>query len=129
MITTDPIADMLTRIRNGVAVGKTSVLVPSSKVKLSIAKILQTQGYISDVKEIKQDSFAYLSLQLQQSPKQITKLQRISKPGRRMYTPKTDIPTILGGRGIVILSTPAGILTGHEARKKGVGGELICKVW
>jgi small subunit ribosomal protein S8 len=129
MMTTDPIADMLTRIRNGISAGHDSVLVPSSKIKLSIAKILQTQGYIADVKEIKQDGFAYLSLQLQKSPKQITKLLRVSKPGRRMYTPKTEIPTVLGGRGIIILSTPAGILTGSEARKKGVGGELICKVW
>lgn len=128
-MTTDPIADMLTRIRNGLSSGKTSVLVPSSKIKLSIAKILQNQGYISDVKEIKQGNFAYLSLQLDDSKKQITKLMRVSKPGRRMYSAKTEIPTVLGGRGIVILSTPAGILTGTDARRKGVGGELICKVW
>lgn len=128
-MTTDPIADMLTRIRNGLSSGKTSVLVPSSKIKLSIAKILQNQGYISDVKEIKQENFAYLSLQLDDSKKQITKLMRVSKPGRRMYSAKTEIPTVLGGRGIVILSTPAGILTGTDARRKGVGGELICKVW
>lgn len=129
MMTTDPIADMLTRIRNGLSAGKTNVLVPSSKIKLSIAKILQTQGYISEVKEVKQGNFAYLSLQLDDSKKQITKLLRVSKPGRRMYSAKTDIPTVLGGRGIVILSTPAGILTGTDARRKGVGGELICKVW
>lgn len=128
-MTTDPIADMLTRIRNGLSSGKTSVLVPSSKIKLSIAKILQNQGYISDVKEIKQGNFAYLSLQLDDSKKQITKLMRVSKPGRRMYSAKTEIPTVLGGRGIVILSTPAGVLTGTDARRKGVGGELICKVW
>jgi len=129
MMTTDPIADMLTRIRNGIRAQKDSVLVPSSKMKLSIAKILQTQGYIAEVKEIKQGNFAYLSLQLHQSKKPITKLQRVSKPGRRMYSAKTEIPTVLGGRGIVILSTPAGVLTGNDARKKGVGGELICKVW
>jgi small subunit ribosomal protein S8 len=129
MMTTDPIADMLTRIRNGISAGRSSVLVPSSKVKLSIAQILKNQGYVADVKEIKQGNFAYLSLQLVESKKPITKLMRVSKPGRRMYAPKTEIPTVLGGRGIVILSTPAGILTGTDARRKGVGGELICKVW
>ncbi len=128
-MTTDPIADMLTRIRNGLHSGKETVLVPSSKIKLSIAQILLNAGYIAEVKEIKQDNFAYISLKLNQSKKPITKLQRVSKPGRRMYTPKTEIPTVLGGRGIVILSTPAGVLTGSDARKKGVGGELICKVW
>ncbi len=129
MMTTDPIADMLTRIRNGLHSGKEIVLVPSSKIKLSIAQILLNAGYISEVKEVKQDNFAYIALKLNQSKKPITKLQRVSKPGRRMYTPKTEIPSVLGGRGIVILSTPAGVLTGSDARKKGVGGELICKVW
>ncbi|MFO0862483.1 MAG: 30S ribosomal protein S8 [Candidatus Saccharibacteria bacterium] len=129
MMTTDPIADMLTRIRNGLHSGKETVLVPSSKIKLSIAQILLNAGYISEVKEVKQDNFAYIALKLNQSKKPITKLQRVSKPGRRMYTPKTEIPSVLGGRGIVILSTPAGVLTGSDARKKGVGGELICKVW
>ncbi len=129
MMTTDPIADMLTRIRNGLHSGKETVLVPSSKIKLSIAQILLNAGYISEVKEVKQDNFAYIALKLNQSKKPITKLQRVSKPGRRMYTPKTEIPSVLGGRGIVILSTPAGVLTGSDAQKKGVGGELICKVW
>lgn len=129
MMTTDPIADMLTRIRNGLHSGKETVLVPSSKIKLSIAQILLNAGYISEVKEVKQDNFAYIALKLNQSKKPITKLQRVSKPGRRMYTPKTEIPSVLGGRGIVILSTPVGVLTGSDARKKGVGGELICKVW
>ncbi len=129
MMTTDPIADMLTRIRNGLHSGKETVLVPSSKMKLSIAQILLNAGYISDVKEVKQDNFTYIALKLNQPKKPITKLQRVSKPGRRMYTPKSEIPSVLGGRGIVILSTPAGVLTGSDARKKGVGGELICKVW
>ena len=117
-MTTDPIADMLTRIRNGLHSGKETVLVPSSKIKLSIAQILLNAGYISEVKEVKQDNFAYIALKLNQSKKPITKLQRVSKPGRRMYTPKTEIPSVLGGRGIVILSTPAGVLTGSDARKK-----------
>lgn len=128
-MTTDPIADMLTRIRNGIHSGKESVLVPSSKIKLSIAHILLSSGFIAEVKEIKQDNFDYLSLKLDKSQKTITRLERVSKPGRRMYAPKSDIPTVLGGRGIVILSTPAGVLTGSDARKRGVGGELICKVW
>ena len=128
-MTTDPIADMLTRIRNGLSANQTSVVVPYSKIKLSIAQILQNKGFIAGVKEIKNGAFASLELQLSGSNRKITTITRVSKPGRRMYAPKTEIPKVLGGRGIVIISTPSGIMTGSEAQKKGVGGELICMVY
>lgn len=129
MMTTDPIADMLTRIRNGLSANKTMVVVPYSKIKQSIAQILKTNGYITDVKEVKNGAFMMLELKLAGSNKKITTITRVSKPGRRMYTPMSEIPNVLGGRGIVIISTPSGIMTGTEARKKGVGGELICTVY
>jgi len=128
-MTTDPIADMLTRIRNGLSANKTMVVVPYSKIKQSIAQILKTNGYITDVKEVKNGAFMMLELKLAGSNKKITTITRVSKPGRRMYTPMSEIPNVLGGRGIVIISTPSGIMTGTEARKKGVGGELICTVY
>lgn len=129
MMTTDPIADMLTRIRNGLSANKTMVVVPYSKIKLSIAKILESNGYITGVKENKNGAFVTLEINLVGSPKKINTITRVSKPGRRLYTPKSEIPSVLGGRGIVIISTPSGIMTGSEARKKGVGGELICTVY
>ncbi|HMS92115.1 MAG TPA: 30S ribosomal protein S8 [Candidatus Saccharibacteria bacterium] len=129
MMTTDPIADMLTRIRNGLSADKSSVIVPHSKIKLAIAQILKSNGYLTDVKETKNGAFMMLELALAGSDKKITTITRMSKPGRRMYAPKTEIPSVLGGRGIVIVSTPSGIMTGSEARKKGVGGELICTVY
>jgi small subunit ribosomal protein S8 len=128
-MTTDPIADMLTRIRNGLSANKATVTIPYSKVKLSIAQILKTKGYIASVKETKNGAFAMLEVQLSGADKKITTITRVSKPGRRMYAPKTEIPNVLGGRGIVIVSTPAGIMTGSDARKKGMGGELICTVY
>lgn len=129
MMTTDPIADMLTRIRNGLSANKSSVLVPYSKIKLSIAQILKNNGYITEVKESKNGAFMMLELTLTGSNKKITTITRVSKPGRRMYTPKTEIPKVLGGRGIVIISTPSGVMTGSDAHKKGIGGELICTVY
>ncbi|MEI8072998.1 MAG: 30S ribosomal protein S8 [Candidatus Saccharibacteria bacterium] len=129
MMTTDPIADMLTRLRNGLSSNKSAVVIPHSKVKFEIAKILKARGYIAGVKETKTGAFPALEVQLSGAEKKITTIARISKPGRRMYTPKSEIPSVLGGRGIVIISTPAGIMTGSEAKKKGVGGELICTVY
>ena len=128
-MTTDPIADMLTRIRNGLSANKTTVVVPYSKIKFSIAQILKSQGFIAGVSETKNGAFATLELKLSGSNRKITTITRVSKPGRGMYTPKTEIPHVLGGRGIVIISTPAGIMTGTEAKKKGIGGELICMVY
>ena len=128
-MTTDPIADMLTRIRNGLSANKAAVTIPYSKVKLSIAQILKAKGYIANVTETKNGAFAMLEVQLSGADKKITTITRVSKPGRRMYAPKTEIPNVWGGRGIVIVSTPAGIMTGSDARKKGMGGELICTVY
>lgn len=129
MMTTDPIADMLTRIRNGLSANKSAVIVPYSKIKLSISQILKNNGYLTDVKEVKNGAFMMLELKLAGSNKKITTITRVSKPGRRMYAPTSEIPSVLGGRGIVIVSTPSGIMTGSEARKKGIGGELICTVY
>lgn len=129
MMTTDPIADMLTRIRNGLSANRAEVIVPYSKIKFSIANILKQQGYIADVKKVENKVFSHIELQFTGSERKITKVDRISKPGRRVYSAKTDIPHVLGGRGIVIVSTPAGIMTGVQARKAGVGGELICSVY
>ncbi len=128
-MTTDPIADMLTRIRNGLSSNRAEVIVPYSKIKFSIANILKQQGYIANVKKVNNKTFTYLELQLTGSERKITKVDRISKPGRRVYSAKSEIPRILGGRGIVIVSTPAGVMTGIQARKAGVGGELICSVY
>lgn len=130
-MTTDPIADMLTRIRNAAAVGKTEVRLPYSSIKERIAQILVKNGYIVSSKTDDNGGFRQLVLDIdqQKTKKSITALIRVSKPGRRMYAKRDEIPRVLGGRGIVIVSTPAGLMTGYEARAKGLGGELICKVW
>ena len=131
-MTTDPIADMLTRIRNAVAVGKPVVSLPYSKIKAAIADILVAQGYLVAAKKNQNGAFLSLDLTLTAETKvgrEIHTLERVSKPGRRVYAGVTEIPRVLSGRGIVIVSTSAGIMTGQEARKKGLGGELICKVW
>lgn len=131
MITTDPIADMLTRIRNAATASKTEVRLPYSKIKERIAEILVRNGYINAVSTEEQGGFRQLVLDIdqQKADKKITSLIRVSKPGRRIYAKRDEIPRILGGRGIVIVSTSAGLMTGYEARAKGMGGELICKVW
>jgi small subunit ribosomal protein S8 len=128
MMTTDPIADMLTRIRNGINSGKTEIIVPYSKLKASIAEILQANGYLGKVTVAQDGTFKQLALQLN-GDSQPESLVRVSKPGRRIYAKANEIPSVRTGKGIVILSTPAGIMTGKEARTKGVGGELICKVY
>lgn len=128
MMTTDPIADMLTRIRNGLMSNKTEVLIPYSKLKASIADILSNSGYLGKVTVTEENGFKSLRLVLD-SARKPESLVRVSKPGRRIYTKSTQIPSVKTGRGLVIISTPAGIMTGSEAKKKGVGGELICKVY
>ena len=128
MMTTDPIADMLTRIRNGIASGKPEIIVPYSKLKASIAEILQQNGYLGKVTTIEDGGFKQLNLQLNGDSRPES-LVRVSNPGRRIYAKANDIPSVRTGRGIVIVSTPAGIMTGKDARSKGVGGELICKVY
>jgi small subunit ribosomal protein S8 len=128
----DPIADMLTRIRNAVMARHDSVQVPSSKTKLAIAKILKDEGFIKDFEIIKGEPQRTIKMVLKyQSRTQavLTGLERISKPGLRIYVEKKEIPRVYGGLGIAIVSTPKGMMTGHNAWKQGIGGELICYVW
>ncbi|BAJ63052.1 MULTISPECIES: 30S ribosomal protein S8 [Anaerolinea] len=138
MSVNDPIADMLTRIRNGIMAGHAMVAMPSSKIKVEIARILKEEGYIEDyevAEEAENSARKVLRLKLKyvgerrQRKPVITGLERVSKPGRRIYTPKSEIPWVLSGMGIAILSTPKGVMTGQQARKLGVGGEILCKVW
>lgn len=128
---TDPIADMLTRIRNAVAASRSHVVLPHSKIKEGIAQILKDNNFVADYKVEDSKGFKTISITLAKDNQSvaISNLQRVSKPGRRVYTSSQDIPLVLGGRGMVILSTPGGLMTGREARKQGLGGELICKVW
>ncbi len=124
MAITDPIADMLTRIRNATMLDRGQVIVPTSKVKMEILKVLKKEHYITDFKAEKEGNVIQVDLN-----NEITKLIRVSKPGRRVYTPKDSIPTVLQGRGLIVISTSRGIMTGKEAKKQGLGGEIICKVW
>ena len=124
----DAISDMLTRIRNAQAARHTSAPMPYSKMREAVAKILKSAGFIADVKVEKHGAFQQLIITLAPD-RQITALERVSKPGRRVYTKSQEIPLVVGGRGIVIVSTSSGLMTGREARKRGLGGELICKVW
>lgn len=128
-MTTDPIADMLTRIRNATMARKESLTMPYSKMKEAIARILKENKFIADYTVDDSGKFKQLSVILAEDRETITSLVRVSKPGRRHYVGVKEIPLVVGGRGIVILSTPGGIMAGREARKKGLGGELICKVW
>lgn len=127
---TDPIADFLTRLRNAAAARHTETVVPYSKLKLAIAEILRREGYLSGVTEEKTTRLE-LRLKLRYSGGQpvLQSLKRVSKPGQRRYVKKNDIGAVLGGMGIVILSTPRGILTGKEARTAGVGGEVLCEIY
>jgi len=132
MVTTDPIADMLTRIRNANTVTRDVVEVPSSRVKRDIAKILKEEGYIRDYEVMADRKQGVLRLYLKYGPnkqKVITGLKRISKPGLRVYANKDNIPKVLGGLGIAVISTPKGIMADRTARREGVGGEVICYVW
>lgn len=128
---TDPIADMLTRIRNAIRASRRQVVLPHSKIKESIAQILKENGFIASYQVDTSGQFAHIVIELHgaEKPATITDLQRVSKPGRRVYAAKQDIPLVLGGRGMVILSTSNGLMTGRDARQKGLGGELILKVW
>jgi len=137
MTMTDPIADMLTRVRNAVMAGHTLVAIPSSKMKVAIAGILKQEGFIEDfeVVEAETTGFKILRLKLKyvgdRRDRQpvISGLERVSKPGRRVYAKRTEIPWILSGLGIAILSTSKGVMSGRVARKEGLGGEILCKVW
>lgn len=130
---TDPIADLLTRIRNAIMAGHTSVILPSSEIKLSIVKILKEQRFIRDY-DLARDPNGRRRIRLQLSYDQqrnstITNLKRISKPGLRIYVKKNDIPRPMGGLGLTILSTSKGVMTGRQAWQTGLGGELLCQVW
>jgi small subunit ribosomal protein S8 len=131
----DPIADLLTRIRNAIAVKHATVAVPHSKIKLAVAQILKDEGYIEDVTVTDEKpvrniviTLKYWGKRREQRPV-ITNLQRVSKPGRRVYVGKNEIPWVLSGMGISILTTPNGVMTGQRARREGVGGEVLCYVW
>lgn len=135
MTTSDPIADMLTRIRNALMVGHPSVQVPSSKIKAEIARILKEEGFIEDYYVTRDRPQPQLIITLKYVGERkdrrpvITGLKRVSKPGRRVYAGVSEIPWVRSGMGIAILTTPKGVLTGQQARRLGVGGEVICYVW
>ena len=133
MTMSDPIADMLTRIRNANTAKHDTVDVPSSKMKLSIAEILLKEGYIKKYDIIEDGAFKTIRITLKygedKNEKIITGLKRISKPGLRVYASKEDLPRVLGGLGVAIISTNNGVITDKEARKAGVGGEVLCFVW
>jgi small subunit ribosomal protein S8 len=127
----DPIADMLTRIRNASSARHDDVLVPNSRTKLAIARILKDEGFIVDFTEHQEGPRNFLKIQLKYVGRVpvVSGLKRISKPGLRVYAAKTDIPRVLGGLGLVIVSTSQGIMTGQQARKGQLGGEILAYVW
>jgi small subunit ribosomal protein S8 len=127
----DPVADMLTRIRNAIMANHANVLVPSSKMKLAIAKILKDEGFIDRYEVLKGKPQSMIKIHLKYTDEQpaILGLERISKPGLRVYTEGHEIPRVYGGLGIAILSTSKGIMTGQEAWKQRLGGEILCYVW
>ncbi len=129
--TTDPIADMLSRIRNAIAVRKEEVTLPHSKVKQSVAELLQQNKYVEKVRveDAEVGKLIRITLSKTGSNSNITEIERMSTPGRRMYSSVDKIPVIKRGRGIVIVSTSKGLMTGENAKKSGLGGELICKVY
>lgn len=127
---TDPIADMLTRLRNGLAAGKTSVSMPFSKQKQAIAQVLKDEGYIADFAKQEEGSKPSLNVELKyyQGKPVIERIKRVSRPGLRIYKGKDELPNIMGGLGIAIISTSAGVMTERAARKAGHGGEVLCYV-
>ena len=131
MQTTDPIADLLTRIRNAIAVGKTQIVVPTSKQKLTVAEQLKKAGYLKAVKQVEGTPRGTIEITINEDdkPATITEIHRVSKPGQRVYAKSTEIPRIKNGRGIVLVSTSQGIMTGAQAQKARLGGEVICKVY
>src|SRR5260221_13718688 len=128
---TDPIADMLTRVRNAIMARHTRVLIPASKMKVAIAAILKEEGYIRDYDVVNDNPQGTLRISLRYVEKRpvLTQIKRVSKPGLRVYTKRADIPRVRGGLGIAILSTPQGLMTGQRAFREGFGGEVVCYVW
>ncbi|HZY45248.1 MAG TPA: 30S ribosomal protein S8 [Anaerolineae bacterium] len=137
MSISDPIGDMLTRVRNATMVGHSVVAMPSSRMKLAIAHILKEEGFIQDFEAALEQGHVQPTLRVwlkyvgdrRERVSAITGVERISRPGCRIYTHKEDVPWVLSGMGIAILSTPKGVITGQQARRLGVGGEVLCKVW
>lgn len=132
MAVTDPIADMLTRIRNANTVNHDRVEIPGSKIKKAVAQILKDEGFIKDFEWVADDKQGVLRVYLKYGPqkcKVISGLRRISKPGLRVYAGKGEVPRVLGGLGVAILSTSKGIMTDRQARAAGVGGEVLCYIW
>lgn len=131
MVMTDPIADMLTRIRNATIVRDKVVEIPASKIKQEIVKILKEEGYIQDFDMVEDGKQGTVKVYLKYNGKEkvISGLKRISKPGLKVYARKDEIPKVLGGLGIAVLSTSKGIMTDRKARVEGIGGEVICYVW
>ncbi len=131
MVSTDPIADMLTRIRNAIAVRRNEVIVPHSKVKESVARLLQERKFLDEVRVNDEEGRKVLKLLINHpdSNARITEIVRLSKPGRRQYSGAAEIPVVKRGRGIVVVSTSKGVMTGDDAKSKRLGGELICKVY
>lgn len=131
MISTDPIADMLTRIRNAIAVSKNEVTMPHSNIKQMVAEVLKKYNFVDEISVIGEQGFKTLKIIINQpqSNARITEIERLSKPGRRLYSPAKSIPAVKRGRGIIVVSTNKGIMSSTEARQAGLGGELICKVY
>ncbi len=131
MMISDPIGDMLTRIRNAALAHKTEVELPSSKLKAAVAKLLVREGYLTRAEESKNEHGKLLHVTLAYAGKepQLTGAKRVSKPGLRWYVNNKKIPVVMGGVGIAILSTPQGVMSGKDAKTKGIGGELLCEVW
>jgi len=125
MATTDPIADMLTRIRNARLINRASVVIPASKLKVEVLKVLSLEGYVG--KYTLENNGATILVSLENT--EMKKIVRVSKPGRRVYVGADEIPTVLQGHGLVVLSTSKGVMSGKNARKACLGGEVICKVW
>jgi small subunit ribosomal protein S8 len=134
-MTSDPIADMLTRIRNALMVGKPTCEIPTSKIKVEIARILKEEGYIEDYVVGDEKPFSLITINLKyygarrERKPVISSIQRISKPGRRVYRGRTDLPRVMSGIGIAIVTTPKGVMTAQQARREQVGGEVLCYVW
>lgn len=132
MTTSDPIADMLTRIRNAVSARHPKVDVPSSRLKMDIARILKDEGFITNFKLAEDGTQKSIRIYLKYTPGNvpvISRIERVSRPGCRVYSGSKEVPRVLGGLGINILTTPKGVMTGRAARKENVGGEVLCQVW
>ena len=131
-MTADPIADMLTRVRNGLIARHAKVDIPASRLKNEIARILREEGYILNYKLTEEGAKRFIRLYLKYTPANlpvISRIERVSRPGCRVYVGSKEIPRVLGGLGINILTTPKGVMTGLSARKEGVGGEVLCQIW